>query len=53
VYGWIWRRLPGGRLARVLTALILIGGAAALLWFVAFPLVDQYLPNTAAQVTGG
>ena len=33
--------------------MLIAGAVAALLWFVVFPLVDQYLPNTAADVTGG
>jgi len=53
VYAWIWRRLPGGRAGRIVASVVLIGAVAALLWFVVFPLVDQYLPNTAADVTGG
>lgn len=53
MYGWIWRRLPGGRAAKVVGAVLIAGAVAALLWFVVFPLVDQYLPNTAADVTGG
>ena len=53
MYGWIWRRLPFGRPGKLIGSLLLIGAVAALLWFVVFPLVDQYLPNTAAQVTGG
>ena len=53
MYSWIWRRLPGGHAAKVVGAVLIAGAVAALLWFVVFPLVDQNLPNTAAQVTGG
>jgi Sortase domain len=46
-------RLPGGRGAKLTGAVLLAGAVAAVLWFVVFPLVDQYLPNTAADVTAG
>jgi hypothetical protein len=53
VYGWIWRRLPFGTPGKVVGAVLLVGAAVALLWFVVFPALDQYLPNTSAQITGG
>jgi hypothetical protein len=53
VYGWIWRHLPFGTPGKVITSVLLAAAAVALLWFVVFPVLDQHLPNTAAQVTGG
>lgn len=53
MYGWIWRHLPGGTPGKVIGTVLLVGAAVALLWFVVFPVLDQHLPNTAAQVTGG
>jgi len=50
VYAWIWRHLPFGTRGKIIGSVLLIGAAVALLWFVVFPALDPYLPNTAAQV---
>ncbi|GAA1439405.1 hypothetical protein [Nocardiopsis tropica] len=44
MYHLIWRILPGPWPAKLVMALGLIAGAVALLWFVAFPWADPYLP---------
>ncbi|WP_162842208.1 hypothetical protein [Sphaerimonospora mesophila] len=47
MYGFIWRRLPGGTAARVVASLLLIGSVAALLWYVVFPWLTPLLPLDA------
>jgi hypothetical protein len=37
MYGWLWRRLPGGPAARTLQFLVLIALVALLLWYVVYP----------------
>jgi hypothetical protein len=44
MYGWIWRRLPGGRGARVMQMTLLALAAGLLLWFVVYPWASIYLP---------
>lgn len=44
MYVWIWRHLPGGVAAKLAAAVVLVVGAAALLWFVVFPAVGPALP---------
>ena len=44
MYGFIWRRLPGGTAARLVISLLLIGITAALLWYVVFPWLEPRLP---------
>jgi hypothetical protein len=44
VYGWIWRRLPGGRPGKLLGSTVLLAAALLTLWFVIFPAVDDKLP---------
>jgi hypothetical protein len=44
VYGFIWRNLPGGRVAKTVQALILLAAVVAFLWFVVFPWVEPRLP---------
>jgi hypothetical protein len=44
MYGWIWRRLPGGTGARLAQMTILILAVALLLWFVIYPWAAIHLP---------
>jgi hypothetical protein len=43
VYGLIWRLLPGGRLGKTVSALVLLVAVLALLFLVVFPLVEPHL----------
>ena len=43
MYAWIWRRLPGPLVVRVLLALALALAVVALLFTQVFPAVDRYL----------
>ncbi|MFG1708495.1 hypothetical protein ACFLIM_35380 [Nonomuraea sp. M3C6] len=49
MYAWLWRRLPGSRPTRVLTALVLVTAAVAVLWYVVFPLFEPVV--TVDEVT--
>ncbi|MEV0582686.1 hypothetical protein [Nonomuraea sp. NPDC050310] len=40
MYGWLWRRLPGGFTLRLLLAGALALGAGAVLWYFVFPLLE-------------
>jgi hypothetical protein len=51
VYGWIWRRLPFGLPGKLVGSLLLACAAVALLWYVAFPAIDPYLPFNDGGVT--
>jgi hypothetical protein len=44
MYVWIWRHLPGGIAGRLLGSLVLLAGALALLFYVAFPWAERRLP---------
>ena len=46
MYAWIWRHLPFGLPGRLAGSLLLVGGAAALLWFVVFPWMDPFIEQT-------
>jgi hypothetical protein len=51
MYAWVWRHLPGPFVVRLLTAVVLVCGIIALLFFVVFPWADPLLPFN--QVTAG
>lgn len=50
MYGWIWRTLPGGRLAKSAGALVLFLLVVLLLFFVVFPAVEPLLPFSDVTV---
>jgi hypothetical protein len=50
MYGWIWRRLPGGPGARSAALALLLCAVAALLWLVVFPWVSLHLPFDQAGI---
>ena len=44
MYAALWRRLPGGCLARVIQALVLVAVVVAVLFLWVFPAVTPHLP---------
>jgi hypothetical protein len=52
MYAWIWRHLPGPVAAKLLVAIVLVLGVAALLLFVVFPWLEPKLPFNQVSVTG-
>lgn len=44
MYGWIWRKLPGGAKAKTAECFLLFLAVVALLFFVIFPYVEPRLP---------
>ena len=44
MYGWIWRTLPGGVVAKLVGCLVLFALVVLLLFFVVFPAVEPLLP---------
>ena len=52
MYGWIWRRLPGGTAGKSLVSLLLVVAVCALLLFVVFPWVEPHLPFNDVTVAG-
>ncbi|MEU9886691.1 hypothetical protein [Sphaerisporangium sp. NPDC051011] len=50
IYPWIWKRLPGGRFGKLVSAVVLLAVVVLLLWYVVFPLVDGLLPTDDATI---
>ena len=53
MYGWIWRTLPGGPLAKLLGCAVLFLLVVLLLFFVVFPAVEPLLPFADVTVGDG
>jgi hypothetical protein len=43
VYGWLWRRLPGGPVARLVQLMMLVVAVGVLLWFLVYPWAATHL----------
>lgn len=52
MYVWLWRRLPGGLPGKLAGSLALLVAVLAVLWFVAFPFVQDRLPYNDVNVGG-
>ncbi len=44
MYGWLWRRLPGGRGSKLVSVILIAALAVTALWFLVFPWVALHLP---------
>lgn len=53
MYAWIWRHLPGGRVGKSVSALVLTLAVVALLFFVVFPWVQPRLSFQQVTVRHG
>lgn len=52
MYGWLWRRLPGGTGGKLVSLVLIAVLAAAALWFLAFPWAVVHLPIDRVGVSG-
>lgn len=53
IYGWLWRRLPGNRSAKVAILVVAAAAVVVLLFAVVFPWVEPRLPFNHVTVGGG
>jgi hypothetical protein len=53
VYVWIWRKLPGGLVGKLLGSLLLLTGAVAVLFLWVFPYAEPRLPFNQTTVEDG
>ncbi len=45
MYGWLWRRLPGGPGARLFQVALLLLVVGLVLWYVVYPWASLHLPS--------
>ncbi|GAB1688312.1 hypothetical protein [Krasilnikovia sp. M28-CT-15] len=50
MYGWIWRKLPGGLWGKLTGSIVLTAAVGTLLWYVVFPWATPLLPFDDVQV---
>lgn len=52
MYGWIWRKLPGPRWVKVITAVAAVAVLVLLLFVWIFPWLSPFLPFQQQTVEG-
>lgn len=52
MYSWIWEKLPGPKLVKLLIALVLFAIVVAVLFLWVFPWVDSVLPLQDVSIEG-
>jgi hypothetical protein len=50
MYLWLWDRLPGGLLGKILISTGILLAVVAVLWFWVFPVAEPLLPFDDVQV---
>lgn len=50
MYGWLWRKFPGGLPGKLLCSLLTLAAVLALLFFLVFPYVESLLPYQDVNV---
>lgn len=53
MYGWLWRKLPGGVPGKLASSTVLLVAVLAVLFFVVFPWAEPRLPFNDVTVDGG
>jgi hypothetical protein len=52
MYGWIWRRLPGGTAVKAVCAVVLAVLVVMVLFLIVFPWIEPRLPIGDVTVDG-
>jgi hypothetical protein len=42
IYAWIWKKLPGSKVIKIIEATLLIVAILFILWYLVFPNFDSY-----------
>jgi hypothetical protein len=50
MYGWIWRRLPGGTATRTAQVIVLLVVVGLVLWYLVYPWAYLQLPIDQAGI---
>jgi hypothetical protein len=51
MYSWIWRKLPGNWVLKLIQSAVLLVSAMALMYFLVFPWLDTVIfPETETQI---
>jgi hypothetical protein len=51
MYSWIWRELPGGRLAKTITVIVLLAALSLFMFTIGFPAIEQFFNVDQTTIT--
>jgi hypothetical protein len=52
MYGWLWRKLPGGTGGKTAWTVLIAAVIAAALWFGVFPWLQLHVPVDGSAING-
>jgi hypothetical protein len=51
MYSWIWNKLPGSKVLKVIQVVVLLAASLALMYFFVFPFLDVVVfPETETEI---
>ena len=51
MYSWIWRKLPGGKLAKTFIAIVLLAALSFFMFTIGFPAIEQFFNVDQTTIT--
>ena len=51
MYSWIWNKLPGGRFAKALVAVVILAGLALFMFTIGFPAIEDFFNVDQITIT--
>lgn len=51
MYSWIWKKLPGGKIAKAFLAVVLLTGLALFMFTIGFPAIEQFFNVDETTIT--
>ena len=51
MYSWIWRKLPGGKMAKTFTAIVLLAALSLFMFTIGFPAIEQFFNVDQTTIT--
>lgn len=51
MYSWIWNKLPGGRLTKIIAAAVMLAGLALFMFTIGFPAIEDFFNVDQITIT--
>ena len=51
MYSWIWRKLPGGKLAKTFVSAVMLAGLALFMFTIGFPAIEDFFNVDQTTIT--
>ena len=51
MFSWIWSKLPGGKLAKLFMATVMLAGLALFMFMIGFPAIEDFFNVDQTTIT--